>query len=176
MKKEPPLRKVLFPANPTGAKSLRALAAAVLVISLAGAAARAIAAEATTDAPDSGDTHYDPYPIAVLRTLDKITARANTIEVPVDQETKFGTLRLTVKACYKRPPEETPETAAFLIIYDEKPDEPPEKVFSGWMFASSPALSSLEHPVYDLWVLNCRRTLSKKPEETEPETDSPPQN
>lgn len=171
------MRKVLFPVNPKWARGLRALAAAILALVLSGVAVGVMAAEAAGDAPASDeDTHYDPYPIAVLRTLDKITARANTIEVPVDQETKFGTLRLTVKACYKRPPEETPETAAFLIIYDEKPDEPPEKVFSGWMFASSPALSSLEHPVYDLWVLNCRKTLSKKPVETEPETDSPPAN
>jgi hypothetical protein len=115
------------------------------------------------------DVHYEPYPIAVLRTLDKITGRAHTIEVPVDQATKFGTLSLTVKACYKRPPEETPEKAAFLIIYDEKPDEPPEKDFSGWMFASSPALSSLEHPVYDLWVLDCEMKMSKAPE-TQTET------
>ncbi len=147
-----------------------------MTLAVAGAAVGALAAESSTDTATGDDTHYDPFPIAVLRTLDKTTARANTIEVPVDQETKFGTLRLTVKACYKRPPEETPETAAFLIIYDEKPDEPPQKVFSGWMFASSPGLSSLEHPVYDLWVLNCRKTLSKKPAETEPETDSPPQN
>lgn len=125
------------------------------------------------NSPGSSDTHYDPYPVAVLRTLDKITARAHTIQVPIDKKFKFGTLSITVKACYKRPPEETPETAAFLVIYDEKPDEPPQKYFSGWMFASSPALSALEHPVYDLWVLNCQMNLSKSIDQPTYETESP---
>lgn len=149
------------------------IAAIITVIALAGIGAPAAAAE-NTGAKNDGEAqevHYEPYPIAVLRTLDKITGRANTIEVPIDQETKFGTLMITVKACYKRPPEETPEKAAFLIIYDEKPDEPPEKSFSGWMFASSPALSALEHPVYDLWVLDCEKKMSKSPE-----TQAQPQN
>ena len=148
-------------------------------IALAGSAATALAAEAdnpTGDAsntPGSSETHYDPYPIAVLRELDKITARAHTIQVPVDKPFKLGTLHITVKACYKRPPEETPETAAFLIVSDEKPDEPPQKYFSGWMFASSPALSALEHPIYDLWVLNCRMDLSKSIDQPVYATEEP---
>ena len=147
--------------------------AVAMVIAFAGIGAAAWAADTAGPKSDGNaeEVHYEPYPIAVLRTLDKITGRAHTIEVPVDQETKFGTLTITVKACYKRPPEETPERAAFLIIYDEKPDEPPEKYFSGWMFASSPALSALEHPVYDLWVLDCEMKMSKSPE-----TQAPSQN
>ena len=172
MKEERPLGSLSVPTSRKRSKGRGCIAACALALTLSGIALAAVAAEGDTDATNGADVHYDPYPIAVLRTLDKTTARANTIEVPVDQETRFGTLRLTVKACYKRPPEETPETAAFLIIYDEKPDEPPEKVFSGWMFASSPALSSLEHPVYDLWVLDCRKTMSKKPDEAEQNPDS----
>jgi hypothetical protein len=97
----------------------------------------------------------DPFPVAVLRTLDKVTARVATIEVPVGTATALGSLEVTVRACDKRPPEETPESAAFLEIVDTKPDEPPQTLFSGWMFASSPALSALEHPVYDIWVVDC---------------------
>jgi|TARA_B100000315_G_C14517753_1_gene559997 hypothetical protein len=93
--------------------------------------------------------------IAILQGLDKVTARISTIEAPLDLRVAFGTLRITVRTCSKRPPEEFPETTAFLEILDEKRDETVSQVFSGWMFASSPALSALEHPVYDIWVKDC---------------------
>lgn len=93
---------------------------------------------------------------AVLRALDKITARVSTVEAPVGETISFGTLRILVRTCRKRPPEEPPETSVFLEIRDIKPDEAPVRLFTGWMFASSPALSALEHAVYDVWVLDCR--------------------
>jgi hypothetical protein len=92
---------------------------------------------------------------AVLQGLDKITARISTIKVGVGETVNFGSLQITVKACDKRPPEETPESAAFLQVVEQKPGEASVTRFSGWMFASSPALSAMEHPVYDLWVLDC---------------------
>ncbi len=94
--------------------------------------------------------------IAALQGLNKVTARVSEIDVPVGETASFGTLRITVRRCYKAPPEDTPESAAFLEIVEVKPGEPPVKLFVGWMFASSPALSALEHPVYDVWVLDCR--------------------
>jgi hypothetical protein len=95
--------------------------------------------------------------VAVLQGLDKTTARVSKFEAPVDQPVKFGTLTITVRACDKRPPEEPPESAAFLEIYDKRPgDTESKRLFSGWMFASSPALSALEHPVYDIGVLDCK--------------------
>jgi hypothetical protein len=97
----------------------------------------------------------DPFPIAVLRTLDKVTARVSTIQVPVGSATELGSLEVTVRACDKRPPEETPESAAFLEISELKQGEPANMLFSGWMFASSPSLSALEHPIYDIWVVDC---------------------
>ncbi len=97
----------------------------------------------------------DPAAIAVLRTLDKVTARVATIEVPVGEATTVGSLAITVRACDKRPPEETPESAAFLEIVENRPNEAPQSRFAGWMFASSPALNALEHPVYDVWVIDC---------------------
>lgn len=96
-----------------------------------------------------------PADNVVLRAMDKITARVSTVTVPVGDTVAFGSLQITVRACDKRPPEETPEAAAFLEVVEERPGEAPQPRFNGWMFASSPALSALEHPVYDLWVLDC---------------------
>ncbi len=92
---------------------------------------------------------------AVLQGLDKVTARISRIEVPVGGSVVFGALEISADACYKRPPEETPESAAFLRIAEERVGETPETIFSGWMFASSPALSALENAVYDVWVIDC---------------------
>jgi hypothetical protein len=93
---------------------------------------------------------------AVLQGLDKVTARISTFSAPIGQPVRFGALEITVKACVKRPPEETPEASAFLQIAELQPNQPREALFSGWMFASSPALNALEHPVYDVWILDCR--------------------
>lgn len=104
-----------------------------------------------SSAPAAGD----PMKFAVLRTLDKVTARIATTTVGVGESFVLGTLDVTVRACDKRPPEETPESAAFLEIVERQPNEPAVSRFGGWMFASSPALNALEHPVYDVWVIDC---------------------
>ena len=95
--------------------------------------------------------------VAVLQGLDKVTARISTIDAPIDDRIRFGTLSIVVRHCRNTPPEEPPETTAFLEVDDVKPGEQPVRLFSGWMFASSPALSALEHPVYDVWVIGCNR-------------------
>ena len=100
--------------------------------------------------------------VAVLQGLDKVTARISSIEAPIDSLVRFGTLRIVVKFCRKRPPEEPPETTAFLEIDEARAGERTVRLFSGWMFASSPALSSLEHPVYDVWVTDCRTSSSSE--------------
>lgn len=102
-----------------------------------------------------GLARAEPQAIAVLRGLDKVTARTSAIEVPVGETVQFGTLQISVRACDKTPPEETPEAAAFLQISETKRGEETQAIFSGWMFASSPALSALEHPVYDVIVVDC---------------------
>lgn len=104
-----------------------------------------------------------PAENVVLRAMDKITARVSTVTVPVGDTVVFGSLQITARACDKRPPEETPEASAFLEIVEEKPGETPQQRFNGWMFASSPALSALEHPVYDIWVLDCTNVASDEP-------------
>lgn len=94
-------------------------------------------------------------PAAKLQGLDKVTARTSTFTIAVGETKLLGSLRITLRACKENPPVEPPEAAAFLEIVDNKPGEQAESVFSGWMFASSPALSAMEHPIYDVWVLSC---------------------
>jgi len=95
-------------------------------------------------------------PVALLQGLDKITARVSKFEAPVDAPVRFGTLSIRVRDCEKNPPEEAPESAAFVEIDEVRPNEGKTRLFSGWMFASSPALSALEHPVYDVNLLECK--------------------
>jgi hypothetical protein len=93
---------------------------------------------------------------ARLQALDKITARISTVETPVGAARFFGTLEITVNRCAFHPPEEPPENAAFITVLDRGYDgRKPQLVFSGWVFSSSPAVSALEHPVYDLTLLAC---------------------
>src|SRR5947207_1919859 len=95
-------------------------------------------------------------PMARLQGLDKTTARISKFEAPVGTEVHFGTLSILVRTCQRAPPEATPESATFLEIFDSRPGEAKEKRFGGWMFSSSPALSALEHPVYDVNLLDCK--------------------
>ncbi len=102
--------------------------------------------------------------IAVLQGLDKITARISTFEAPLGEPVRFGSLEIIARACDKKPPEETPESTAFLEIVDDRPDSPAVEIFKGWMFASSPAISAVEHPVYDVWVIDCKKAPVEAPE------------
>ncbi len=93
---------------------------------------------------------------ASIRALEKITARITDLDIDVGETAQFKGLMITVRTCNKRPPEETPETTAFLEVVEQKPNGDSEQLFTGWMFASSPGLSALEHPVYDVWVMDCK--------------------
>ncbi len=108
---------------------------------------------------------------AILQGLDKTTARVSTIEAPLDRPARFGTLQIVARACHKKPPTETPESTAFLEIVDIRPDSPSIPVFTGWMFASSPAISAMEHPVYDIWVIDCRAIAPTEAEAEEKEAE-----
>lgn len=97
----------------------------------------------------------------VLRTLDKVTATTQDYTVKIGDELEYGSLTVAVKHCEKKPPEDVPETYAFLQIDDLKrdgkgQDGKKERVFSGWMLASNPAISALDHSVYDIWVIDCK--------------------
>ena len=93
--------------------------------------------------------------LAVLQALDKVVARTSRLEAPLDRPVRFGTLRIVVRACHAAPPEEPPENVAFLEIDEVQHDERAVRLYTGWMFSSTPGLAALEHPVYDIWVLAC---------------------
>lgn len=97
---------------------------------------------------------------ALLQGLNKVTARISPVSAPIGETVRFGTLAITVHRCLKRPPEEPPESAALMDIREIRPGETPVTLFKGWMFASSPALNALEHPVYDVWVKDCLNVRS----------------
>ncbi len=96
-----------------------------------------------------------------LRTMDKITGRVQKITLGIGEQKKVGSLTVLVEKCLKKPPEETPENAAFLTVIDEDFSDTP--VFHGWMFSSNPALSAMEHPVYDIWVVECGTAIKSEP-------------
>ena len=117
---------------------------------------------------------------AVLRGLDKVSARIQTFEIPLNQTVRFGkNLFIRVRACRKAEPIDTPESAAFIEVWEKNIEtEDTEWVFSGWMFASSPALSAMDHQVYDVWVVDCKNvsktSISGSNETAAPNTEEPP--
>lgn len=99
---------------------------------------------------------WEPKRVAELQLLDKVNARVSVIRAGVDQPAQFGTLTLRVAACNARPADEVPDAAAWLEIRDSR--QPPDRqvVFRGWLFANAPGVNMLQHPVYDVRILECR--------------------
>jgi hypothetical protein len=93
--------------------------------------------------------------LGTLNILDKVTARTSVLSLPINQEVRLKNLVLTMRSCKTAPPEEEPETTMFLEIAEDK-DGVVENIFMGWMFASSPGIHALEHPIYDVWPLSCK--------------------
>ncbi|MGI9491092.1 MAG: DUF2155 domain-containing protein [Geminicoccaceae bacterium] len=114
----------------------------------------------------SGSSANLEHQVAVLQGLDKITARISPVFATLGLPTYFGSLEIVVRACRETPPTEPPESAAFLEIRELPPnvdrDQEPVILFSGWMFASSPAVSALEHAVYDIWVVDCEEPFASE--------------
>lgn len=127
-----------------------------------------------TPAGSARATEMDDYPIVKLRSLDKVTARTVTFEAHVGSTVKFGPLYIKVQACRKAPPVEKPESAAFLQVWEVTPADEAQWVFSGWMFASSPGLSPMDHPIYDVWVLDCLETKAPQAEAAKQEEEAAP--
>lgn len=113
-----------------------------------------ISAEEVPVAQQEPGVYYDS---AVLQGLNKVTARISQLDAAVGTAINFGNLEIIVKRCWQAPQTERPENAALLEIIDRRPGETPAVVFNGWMFSSSPSLSGLEHPVYDVVVLRCEK-------------------
>ena len=95
-------------------------------------------------------------PTAVFSGLDKITGRIVTFEVAIDETVQFGALQMTPRVCYTRPPTETPKTTGFLEVDEVTLDNKYRRIFTGWMFAASPGLHAIEHPIYDVWLTDCK--------------------
>ena len=94
--------------------------------------------------------------VAVFAALDKVTARVSRLEIRLDETTLFGSLKITPRACYSRPPTERPRTSAFVEIDEIQLDGKEKRIFVGWMFAESPGVHGVEHPVFDVWLTNCK--------------------
>jgi hypothetical protein len=96
------------------------------------------------------------HPTAVFAGLDKITGRIISFEVAIDETVQFGSLQITPRVCFSRPATEAPQTDVFAEVDEVASDKTYQRIFSGWMFADSPGLHGIEHPVYDIWLTDCK--------------------
>jgi len=135
--------------------------AAALIVAAAAAAAQTML---RTDNPNLRPIPDGPGKrVAELQGLDKVTARTQRFYAPIGEATRFGTLEITVGDCLVNTPDAPPESVAYLTIVDHKPGQAEEKLFAGWMFASTPALSTLDNGVYDVRVLACTMAQGSSP-------------
>ena len=94
--------------------------------------------------------------VAVFSGIDKITGRIHTFDVYIDETVQFGALQVTPRVCYSRPNTEAPKTTTFVEVDEITLDSNIRRIFTGWMFADSPGLNAVEHPVYDIWLKDCK--------------------
>ena len=92
---------------------------------------------------------------ALMQSMDKVTGRVSKITVPVNSKISYGDFSLVLRACKKRPAEETPENFAFVDVTDKSFGKDEYNIFRGWMLSSAPGINSIEHPIYDVWLLEC---------------------
>ncbi|WP_418899773.1 DUF2155 domain-containing protein [Terripilifer ovatus] len=119
------------------------------------------------------------HPTAVFAGLDKITGRIISFDVAIDETVQFGSLQITPRACYTRPPTEAPLTTGFVEADEITSGNEVKRIFAGWMFAASPGLHGIEHPVYDAWLTDCKGGKEVIPDPTpakleEPNSPPPP--
>lgn len=105
---------------------------------------------------------------AVFSGLDKITGRIISFDVEIGETVQFGALQVVPRACYTRPPTETPNTDGFIEVSEVTLQGEVRRIFNGWMFASSPGLHAVEHPIYDIWLTDCKQPLTKVAEDPPP--------
>jgi hypothetical protein len=104
------------------------------------------------------DADMESYKIVKLQSLNKVTARTSEFEIEVGKTVKLGPLYIRPQVCKKPPATDRQDAITFLQVWEDPPTEDPKWIFSGWMFASSPGLSSMDHPVYDIWIVDCSQT------------------
>lgn len=120
-----------------------------------GTAAEGAAEEQTTESP-KGPTRIE-NPVAEFTGVDKITGRIITFDVYVNETVQFGALQVTPRVCYSRPDTEEPKTNSFVEVDEITLDRKIRRIFTGYMFAESPGLNAVEHPVYDVWLKSCKQ-------------------
>jgi hypothetical protein len=108
-------------------------------------------------------------PTAVFSGLDKITGRTISFDVAINETVQFGALQVTPRVCYSRPPTETPRTDAFVAVDEVTLQGEVRRIFTGWMFAASPGLHAVEHPIYDVWLTDCKGAAPAPVAEAPPE-------
>jgi hypothetical protein len=110
--------------------------------------------------------------VAVFAALDKVTAKISKLEVPLNQTATFGSLKVTPRVCYTRAPTEPPKTTTFVEVDEKLLDGKEKRIFTGWMFADSPGLNAVEHPVFDVWLTDCAQPRASAQRPAQP--GSPP--
>lgn len=127
------------------------------------------------DAVEPKKPEFEDMPQVELRILDKVRAESRTYVLNVGRTVAYANIRIRPRACRKSSPLDDPENAAFLQIWEVKPDGVSAWIFSGWMFASSPSLSGMDHPVYDVTVLDCKNPAKEaQSDSAETTSETPP--
>ena len=116
----------------------------------------ALAIVTATTSPNAEVENRISNKVAVFSGIDKITGRIHTFDVYINETVQFGALQVTPRVCYSRPITEAPKTTAFLEVDEITLDAKIRRIFNGWMFADSPGLNAIEHPVYDIWLKDCK--------------------
>ncbi len=129
----------------------------------AGALAAAILLSVTVAGAPPGRAAPLDNPVAVFSGLDKITGRIIAFDVLIDETVQFGALQVTPRACHTRPPTEPAQTTAFVEVDEITLANKIQRLFTGWMFAASPGLHAVEHPVYDVWLVDCKLEMGPEP-------------
>jgi len=113
-------------------------------------------------------------PVAVFSGLDKITGRTTSFDVYIDETVQFGALQVTPKVCYSRDETEPQKVSGFVEVDEITLDRKIRRIFTGWMFAASPGLNAVDHPIYDVWLTDCKQSSDvPAPAETKANADSP---
>ena len=114
------------------------------------------AAAQTPAAPAAAERITNP--VAEFAGIDKITGRIITFDAYVGETVQFGALQVTPRVCYSAPDTEEPKTDSFVEVDEITLDRKIRRIFTGWMFAESPGLNAVEHPIYDVWLKSCKLT------------------
>ena len=139
--------------------------AASLAISTAAFAASPAPAAPAPAAPAGSDRITNP--VAEFAGIDKITGRIITFDVYIDETVQFGALQITPRACYTHPPTEPQRTSVFVEVDQVSLRQTVTRIFTGWMFADSPALNAVDHAVYDIWLIDCKQSSDVPPPSAE---------